>query len=115
MRTVTRTTPTLLVDSVTVAGSLQSEIGCPEDWQPGCATSHLTFQATNGGLWEGTFQLPEGDYAYKVAINDSWDVNYGAGGAAGGADIEISIPSGGSRVTFVWDQATHILTHTLDN
>src|SRR5258705_307704 len=29
--------------SVTVAGSLQSELGCPDDWQPGCATTHLTF------------------------------------------------------------------------
>ena len=48
VRTVTRTTPTPLVDSVTVAGSLQSEIGCPEDWQPACATSHLTFKHERG-------------------------------------------------------------------
>ena len=115
VRTVTRTAPTPLVGSVTVAGSLQSEIGCPEDWDPACADSQLAFKATNGGLWEATFQLPEGNYAYKVAINDSWDVNYGAGGAAGGADIPISIPSGGRSVTFVWDQVTHIVTHRLGN
>ena len=46
-------------------------------------TSHLTFN-TNNGLWEGTFEITPGDYVYKVAINNSWDVNYGAGGAAGG-------------------------------
>jgi alpha-amylase len=114
VRTVTRTAPQPLVNSVTVAGSLQSEIGCPTDWDPACASSHLTFN-TNNGLWEGTFQVLEGDYFYKVAINNSWDINYGAGGAAGGADIPISIPAGTSSVTFVWDQVSHIVTHTLNN
>jgi hypothetical protein len=82
VRTVTRTAPTPLVNSVTVAGSLQSEIGCPGDWDPACSASHLTFNPDNG-LWEGTFQIPAGQYDYKVAIDDSWDINYGAGGAAG--------------------------------
>ena len=27
--------------TVTVAGSLQSELGCPGDWQPECASTHL--------------------------------------------------------------------------
>ena len=39
----------------------------------------------------------------------------GAGGAAGGADIPINIPAGTSRVTFVWDQVSHIVTHKLNN
>jgi alpha-amylase len=114
VRTVTRTAPQPLVNSVTVAGSLQSEMGCPTDWDPACATSHLTFN-TNNGLWEGTFRVLGGDYFYKVAINDSWAINYGAGGAAGGADIPISIPAGTSSVTFVWDQVSHIVTHKLNN
>ena len=102
------------MNSVTVAGSLQSEISCPEDWQPACSTSHLTFN-TNNGLWEGTFEITPGDYLYKVAINNSWDVNYGAGGAAGGADIPITVAPGATSVTFVWDQVSHIVTHTLNN
>lgn len=102
-----------LVNSVTVAGSLQSEIGSSEDWLPDCAASHLTFN-TNNGLWEGTFQIPAGTYEYKVAINNSWDVNYGAGGAAGGSNIALNLPAATS-VTFVWDQVTHIVTHTLNN
>lgn len=99
---------------MTVAGSLQSEIGCPGDWDPACAASHLTFN-TNNGLWEGTFQIDPGNYEYKVAIDNSWDVNYGAGGAAGGSNIAISIPSETRSVTFVWDQVTHVVTHTLNN
>jgi alpha-amylase len=103
------------VDSVTVAGSLQSEIGCPTDWDPACAASHLTFN-TNNGLWEAKFQIPAGDYEYKLAIDDSWDVNYGAGGAAGGSNIPSNIPSGTTaNVTFVWDQVTHVVTHTLNS
>jgi alpha-amylase len=115
VRTVTRTAPQPLVNSVTLAGSLQSEIGCAADWDPACTASHLTFNA-NSGLWEGTFQVPSGDYEYKVAINNSWDVNYGAGGAAGGANIPINIPAGTTMsITFVWDQVSHIVTHTLNN
>jgi alpha-amylase len=70
-----------LVDFVTLVGDLQSEIGCPDDWDPACATTHLTFD-TDDGLWKGTFALPAGSYHYKVAIDNSWDVNYGVGGAA---------------------------------
>ena len=88
VRTVTRVAPVPLVDSVTVAGSLQSEIGCPGDWDPACAASHLTFDTTDG-LWKGTWTLPAGDYEWKVAINDTWDVNYGAGGAAGGSNLAL--------------------------
>jgi alpha-amylase len=114
VRTVTRTAPQPLVNSVTVAGSLQSEIGCAADWNPACAASHLTFNTSNG-LWEASFRLPEGNYEYKVVINDSWDVNYGAGGALNGSNIPISVPAGGATVIFVWDQVSHMVTHTLNN
>ena len=31
--------------SVTIAGSLQSEAGCGGDWDAGCASTHLTYDA----------------------------------------------------------------------
>src|ERR1051325_10471822 len=73
--------------SVTIAGSLQSELGCGGDWDPGCAATDLTFDATaefalkasgelgcggdwdpgcaathltfdaNDGVWQGTFNV----------------------------------------------------------
>lgn len=90
IRTVTRTAPQPLVNSVTIAGSLQSEIGCLTDWDPACVASHLTFQPVEPtGLWRGTFTLPAGEYEYKVAMNDAWTVNYGAGGA----ETEQTLPS----------------------
>ena len=57
--------------SVTIAGSLQSELGCPGDWQPECATTHLTADATDD-VWQGTFTVPAGSYEYKAALNDAW-------------------------------------------
>ena len=119
VRTVT-VEPVAAVDSVTVAGSLQNELGCQPnpplsgdgDWDPSCAATHLTFDTTDG-LWKATFNVPEGSYEWKVAINDSWDVNYGAGGAAGGANLSLVVPAGGAAVTFVWDQVSHVPTATI--
>jgi alpha-amylase len=106
--TVTTADPVPLRNSVTVAGSLQSEIGCSEDWQPDCAATHLAFD-TSDGLWHATFTVPiAGDYKWKVAINDSWTENYGAGGAAGGGELTLSVPEGGGSYVFTWDQATHV-------
>ena len=50
-----------------------------------------------------------------MAINGSWDVNYGAGGALNGANIELEVPAGTSSVTFVWNQETHVATHTFNS
>jgi alpha-amylase len=103
---VTTAEPTPAVDSVTVAGSLQDELGCPADWDPACAATHLAFDSSDG-RWHGTFELPEGSYDWKVAIDDSWDVNYGAGGAAGGGNLTLVVPAGGASYVFTWDQVTH--------
>ena len=40
--------------SVTIAGSLQSELGCPGDWDPACAVTHLTYDAADD-VWQGSF------------------------------------------------------------
>ena len=112
---VTVAAPEPSVDSVTVAGSLQQEIGCSGDWQPDCAASHLTFD-TSDGLWHGTFTVdPSLDpadttrpFEWKVAIDDSWTVNYGAGGAAGGGNLTLAVPDGGRSYVFTWDPISHV-------
>src|SRR3546814_17687623 len=61
--------------------------------------------------------LPTGDYETKVALNDSWDVNFGADGAQNGANIPFSVPddgNGGSDVTFFYDATSHDLTISPD-
>jgi hypothetical protein len=93
--------------SVTLAGSLQSEVGCAGDWDPSCSTSHLLYDS---GLdrWVGSFAVPAGNYEYKIALNDSWNENYGAGGAVNGANIALNVAAAGP-VKFVYDHATHLV------
>jgi len=97
--------------SVTLVGSLQSELGCPGDWQPECDATHLQPVVGEPGLFRGTFAVPAGGFEYKVAINESFDENYGAGGAQGGANIALTAPGG--EVTFTYDHATHLITDSL--
>ena len=102
---------TPLPDTVTLVGSLQSELGCPGDWQPECDATHLQPVAGEPGVFRGTFTVPAGAFEYKAAINESFDENYGAGGAPGGANIPLTAPGG--EVTFTYNHTTHVITDDL--
>ena len=99
--------------SVTIAGSLQSELGCPSDWQPECAATHLGFDA-NDGVWQGTFAVPAGDWEYKAPLNDAWDENYGRNAAPNGANIPLSLGAAGA-VKFFYDHETHWVTDDVNS
>ncbi|WP_439938407.1 pullulanase-type alpha-1,6-glucosidase [Nocardia sp. N13] len=90
--------------TVSLVGSLQDEAGCASDWTPDCTASGLALQ--DDGSWALEVDLPAGSYAYKVAINGSWGENYGAGGAAGGADLPLVLQQPAS-LRFSYDDATH--------
>lgn len=94
--------------SVTVAGSLQSELGCSGDWQPDCAVTHLAFDASDN-VWQGTFSIPAGSWEYKAALNDSWSENYGLNAQQNGPNIPLSL-SGDTSVKFYYDHNTHWIT-----
>ena len=94
--------------SVTIAGSLQSELGCPGDWQPDCAATHLGFDADDQ-VWQGVFPVPAGSWEYKAAINDSWDENYGENATPNGPNI--GLPLGDATdVKFYYSDETHWVT-----
>jgi hypothetical protein len=95
--------------AVSVPGDFNSEIGCPADWSPDCAQAQLT-RRSNDDVWSMSVALPAGTFAYKAALNDTWDVNYGAHGVAGGDNIPLVVPTGGATVTFFYDNATHWVT-----
>ena len=99
-------------DSVTIAGSLQDELGCPGDWQPECLTTALELDLTDL-VWRRTFNVPAGDYEYKAALDGSWDVNYGAGGIQDGPNIPLSAPGG--DVKFYYSHETHWITDNLNS
>lgn len=100
-------------ESVTIAGNLQSELGCPDDWQPDCTSTHLTFDSDDQ-VWQGSFTLPAGEYLYKAALDNSWDVNYGANAQAGGGDIALNIAEE-TTVKFFFDEATGWITDNVNS
>src|SRR5690242_3565502 len=93
--------------SVTIAGDLQSELGCPGDWQPECAATHLTYDA-NDDVWQGTWTLPSGGFEYKAALNDGWTENYGANAQPNGGNVALT--SDGSPTKFYYDHKSHWVT-----
>ena len=98
--------------SVTVAGDLQSELGCPGDWQPDCALTNLTYDASDD-VWQAVFDLPAGSWQYKAALNGTWDENYGANAAAGGANITLVLAAA-QPVKFYYDHKTHWITDSVN-
>jgi hypothetical protein len=102
-----------VADSVTSAiavapGSFQSELGCAGDWQPDCLRSWLQDPDGDGTYRMSTTAIPGGAYEFKVALNETWDVNYGQGGVSGGPNVAFEVPDGGATVTFEWDAATKV-------
>lgn len=93
--------------SVTVAGDLNDEMGCPGDWQPGCTSAFMALDPADS-IWKLTADLPAGRYEFKAAINGSWDENYGQGGARNGTNIVLN--HDGGQVTFRYSHSTHVIT-----
>jgi glucan 1,4-alpha-glucosidase len=93
-------------------GDFQSELGCTGDWQPDCLRSWLEDPDGNGTATFETTALPAGSYNAKVAVNESWDENYGDGGVPGGDNIPFSVPKDNAKVTFSYDTTSHVLTIT---
>lgn len=90
---------------ITLAGSLQNELGCASDWDPGCTASSLGTAAP----YTKVFDVPAGSYEYKVTVNGSWDENYGAGGVLNGPNIPLRI-EGPAKLSFSYDDTSHLVT-----
>ena len=84
-----------------LVGSLQSELGCAEDWAPACAETEL-LPTDTAGIYAADFTLPAGTYEYKVAVNDAWDESYGLDG--GGDNIPLTV-GGDTPVRVVFDDS----------
>ncbi|WP_284974243.1 glycosidase [Arthrobacter sp. efr-133-TYG-104] len=86
-------------DAVAVAGDFNTVLGAPEDWAPQHDEAQMTFDAT-AQVWTLTADLPAGHYTYKIALNRSWDENYGAFGARDGANHELHHDGGPVTITY---------------
>jgi hypothetical protein len=91
-------------DAVAIAGDFNKILGAPEDWAPQYDEVQMEFNPLVQ-LWTLTAELPAGFYTYKIALNRSWDENYGAFGVRDGANHELN--HDGGPVTFTYSHATH--------
>ncbi|MDQ2077313.1 pullulanase-type alpha-1,6-glucosidase [Marinimicrobium sp. ABcell2] len=93
-------------ETVALVGSVQEALGCPGDWQPECSDTLL--ENTEGDIWFGSFDVPAGEYEIKIAINGSWNENYGAGGAQDGPNIPLDVEED-QVIDFYYDHGNHRL------
>ena len=98
-----------------VPGSFQSELGCTNDWDPSCLRSWLQDPDGDGTYTFSTSALPAGSYEGKVAINEGWDLNYGAGGVQNGPNLAFVVGNSGDPVTFSWVSNTKVLSTQVDS
>ncbi|MGF4045359.1 pullulanase X25 domain-containing protein [Paenarthrobacter nitroguajacolicus] len=90
-------------DAVAIAGDFNKILGAPEDWAPQYDEAQMDFNPLVQ-VWTLTAELPAGFYTYKIALNRSWDENYGAFGARDGANHELN--HDGGPVTITYSHAT---------
>ena len=100
-------------ESVTLAGSLQSELGCAGDWDAACEATDLHLDVASQ-TYAGTFDVPAGSYEYKIAINHGWDENYGQDGVLAGPNIPLVL-QGPVSIQFGYDPESHRVSVTPRN
>ncbi|HEX4981417.1 MAG TPA: alpha-amylase family glycosyl hydrolase, partial [Ilumatobacteraceae bacterium] len=83
--------------SVTLAGSLQSELGCPDDWSPPCPATAMQLA---DGAWSFTADVPAGSWEWKVALDGTWDRSYPTANVL----LVLEAPA---RLTFSYDDTSH--------
>jgi glycosidase len=99
--------------SVTIAGDLETQLGCSGDWDAACSAAHLTADGS-GEFWTGTWTIPAGNWQYKATINDSWTENYGANAGFNGSNINLNLNQS-TAVTFYYDATTHWITDSVNS
>src|SRR6478672_6465390 len=89
--------------TATLVGSLQSELGCPGDWQPDCTDTDLVRQ-DGTSTYAAEFDVPAGSYELKVAIDHGWGESYGQDG--GGSNVPLVL-KGPERLRVTYDDTSH--------
>ena len=77
------------------------------------ASNQMTYDEALG-LYTYTFEnVPAANYQFKIAINGSWDENYGLGGARDGANYSVTVPAQ-MDVTVYYSHKTHLAVTNVD-
>ena len=94
-------------EAVAVAGDFNTLLGAPENWAPQYDEAQMELDAIDQ-LWKLTADIPAGYYTFKIALNRSWEENYGAYGAFDGPNHELH--HDGGRLTIRYDHRTRDIT-----
>ena len=90
-------------EAVAVAGDFNVLLGAPANWAPQYDESQMELDLVDQ-LWKLAADLPAGTYSFKIALNRSWDENFGACGAFDGANHEVH--HRGGRLVVHYDHRT---------
>ncbi|MBE2234552.1 MAG: hypothetical protein IAE85_13755, partial [Anaerolinea sp.] len=82
-----------------IAGNFVGAIG-GSDWSPDNLKTWMK-DRDGDGVYTFSATVPAGNWEYKVALNESWDVAFPASNRA------FSVPAGGAAVTFSYNGATN--------
>ena len=96
-------------EAVAVAGDFNTLLGAPDNWAPQFDEVQLQLDQLDQ-LWKLSADLPAGYYTFKIALNRSWDENYGAFGAFDGANHELHHVGG--PLTIQYDHRTHDIRYS---
>jgi hypothetical protein len=94
-------------EAVAVAGDFNTLLGAPENWAPQYDEAQMEFDFLDQ-LWKKSAELPAGFYTFKIALNRSWDENYGAYGTFDGPNHELH--HAGGTVTIRYNHSTRDIT-----
>ncbi|WP_216378083.1 alpha-1,6-glucosidase domain-containing protein [Arcanobacterium phocae] len=106
-----------LHNRVFVPGNHNEAMGCFAAWQQDCTQAELKLD-TASGWYTASYDLPAGDYEYKVSLNGTWDESYGekdgirgvsSGQGAGNSRYHLDSPQ---KVTFFYNPDTHEFYNT---
>ena len=94
-------------EAVAVAGDFNTLLGAPENWAPQYDEAQMAFDFV-AQQWKINAELPAGYYTFKIALNRSWEENYGAFGTFDGPNHELH--HDGGAVTIRYDHRTRDIT-----
>jgi pullulanase len=100
------------IKKVVLAGTIQGALGA-SSWNPDGDITKM--DDTGKGIYEFVAAFPKGKYEYKVAINGSWDENYGAKGEKGGGNIGLSVEKDAAVVKFVFNYNDKSIMDSVNN
>ena len=96
---------------VVLPGTIQRALGGNE-WDPEDKVTKM--ENLGNGVYQFVAEFPKGQYEYKVAIDGSWDENYGKDGARDGSNIPITVPADGTKVKFTFDYKDKDISHDVN-